>query len=140
MDKMKMMFSVEAAKAMVANENKRHKQMILGQAICVGLISFIFMAFYWARFSSVDNIQKLTKDYYDLTNQDLDFIAYDTGCGAPYSDAQEAANLLIDLAQDCYTDEDCRKAGSRWSHIYVSMGTILLLVFLTTICVCIGVY
>ena len=54
MDKVKAMFSVEAAKAMVAAENKRHKQMILGHAICLGVITLIFCALYFARLNSVN--------------------------------------------------------------------------------------
>ena len=57
MDKMKAMFSVEGAKAMVAAETKKHKQIILGQAICLGLVSLIFMALYYARLDSVAKMQ-----------------------------------------------------------------------------------
>ena len=59
-------------------------------------------------------------------------------CGAPYSDDEAAAEYLLELRDDC--DADCQKAGSRWSHIFASMGVIMLLVFLATICVCIGAY
>ena len=141
MDKMKAMFSVEAAKAMVAAENKRHKQMILGHAICLGVITLIFCALYYARLNAVNVLQTRSQDALDLVNgPDLDYVVYDTSCGLPYSDAQAAADLLKDLQKDCYTDEDCRKAGSRWSHVYASMGTIMLIILLSTICVCIGVY
>ena len=143
MDKMKMMFSMEAAKAMVAAENKRHKQMILGQAICLGIITLIFCALYFARLNSVNIIQIRTEDTYKAAgaNVDLDYVVYDTGCKAgPFSDVQAAADLLVDLQKDCYTDLDCVRAGSRWSHVYASMGTIMLIVLLATICVCIGAY
>ena len=74
-------------------------------------------------------------------NVDLDYVAYDTGCKVgPFSDVQAAADLLVDLTKDCYTDLDCVRAGSRWSHIYASMGTIMLIILLATICVCIGAY
>ena len=59
---MKTMYSVEAATAMVAAEHKKHKQMIIAQAICVGLCTFIFMALYFARLSSANNIQIRTED------------------------------------------------------------------------------
>ena len=64
---------------------------------------------------------------------------YDTSCGAPYSDDQEAADLIADLRKDC-TSESCIEAGSRWSHIYGGMGTIMLLIMCSTCCVCIGAY
>ena len=144
MDKMKAMFSMEAAKAMVASENKRHKQMILGQAICLGVISLIFCALYYARLDSVAKIQTIAEDARDalvsagIPAPEVDYIAYDIGCGAPFSDDAEAAKLAIDIAKDC--DADCLKLGSRWSHVYASMGTIMLIVLLTTICVCVGAY
>ena len=144
MDKMKNMFSMEAHKAMVSNENKRHKQMILGHAICLGVLTLIFCALYYNRLASANNMQKRAQAALDLVNSftganvELDYVVYDTSCGAPYSDIQEAADLLTDLAKDC--DLDCRKAGSRWSHVYASMGSIMLSTLLTTICVCVGAY
>ena len=144
MDKMKAMFSMEGAKAMVAAETKKHKQMILGQAICLGLVSLIFMALYYARLDSVAKMQTRAEDAVDLarslgaTLPDVDYIAYDRSCGPPYSDATEAAELTADILKDC--DADCQKLGSRWSHIYASMGTIMLLVLLASICVCVGAY
>merc|ERR1712051_24328 len=145
MDKMKMMFSVEAAKAMVAAENKRHKQMILGQAICVGVCSLIFCALYFARANSVNVMQVRAQDAADQfaaafggSAADIDYIVYDRSCSAPYSDISAAAELAADLAKDC--DLDCQKAGSRWSHVYFSMGFLMLFVLLATICVCVGVY
>ena len=145
MDKMKMMFSMEAAKAMVAAENKRHKQMILGQAICVGVCSLIFCALYFARANSVNVMQVRAQDAADQfaaafggSAADIDYIVYDRSCSAPYSDVSAAAELAADLAKDC--DLDCQKAGSRWSHVYFSMGFLMLFVLLATICVCVGVY
>ena len=145
MDKVKLMFSPEAAKAMVAAETKKHKQIILAHAICLGVITLIFCALYFARLNAVNIMQIRTQDALDATAAitggsaaDLDYVVYDRSCGGPYSDEAAAAELKVDLAKDC--DADCQKAGSRWSHIYASMGTILLLVCLTTICVCIGVY
>ena len=117
--------------------------MILGQAICLGIITLIFCALYYARLNAVNIIQTRTEDTYALTgaNVDLDYVVYDGGCKAgPFSDVKAAADLLVDLAKDCYTDVDCVKAGSRWSHIYASMGTIMLIILLATICVCIGAY
>ena len=144
MDKVKLMFSPEVHKVMILAETKKHKQMILGHAICLGILSLVFMALYFNRLASVNNIQKRTQAMLDVASAfggstiELDYVVYDTNCGGPYSDVQAAADLLVDLKDDC--DADCRKAGSRWSHVYASMGTILLSVLLTTICVCIGVY
>ena len=139
MDKAKMMFSVDAAKVMVAAEPKKHKQMMIAHAICLGVCTLIFCALYLARLNSVNILQAITQDRRDAYNQgDLDYIVYDSYCPGPYSDLEAANELKIDLAKDC--DEDCRKAGSRWSHVYASMGFITLFVCLTTICVCIGAF
>ena len=104
MDKMKMMFSPEAAKAMVAAETKKHKNMILGQAICVAVCSLIFCALYFARLNSVNIMQIRTQDAADQiaaafggTAADIDYVVYDRSCGAPYSDVEAAAELLTDL-------------------------------------------
>ena len=139
MEKAKLMFSMEAAKIMVAAEPKKHKQMMIAHAVCVGVITLIFCALYFARLNSVNILQTRTQDLRDLTNQgDLDFIVYDSYCPGPYSDEAEALKLKTDLAKDC--DEDCRKAGSRWSHVYASMGFIMLFVLLATFCVCVGAF
>ena len=85
MDKAKMMFSVAAAQAMVAAENKRQKQLILGHAICLGVISLIFTALYFNRLASADNMQKQAKDA--LNPLEKDSIIYDIGCyTGPWSD------------------------------------------------------
>ena len=68
MEGMKNMFSVEAAKAMVANENKRHKQIILAHAICLGVISFIFCSLYYARLTSGNIQQKRKEDELEILN------------------------------------------------------------------------
>ena len=139
MDKAKLMFSVEAAKIMVAAEPKKHKQMMIAHAVCVGICTLIFCALYFARLNSANILQTRTQDYNDAFGLgDLDYIVYDSYCRPPYSDAVEAAKIALDLAADC--DKDCREAGSRWSHVYASMGTIMLIILLSTICVCIGVY
>ena len=140
MDKMKMMFSMEAAKVMVETEQKKHKQIILGHAICLGVCTLIFMSLYFARLSSVMNMQTRAEDAIKAVGAtpNFDYVIYDTSCGGPYSDPEEAAKLVADFLADC--DADCRKEGSRWSHVYASMGIITLLVCLTTICVCIGAF
>ena len=139
MEKAKLMFSMEAAKIMVAAEPKKHKQMMIAHAVCVGVITLIFCALYFARLNSVNIMQTKFQDANDLLGRgDLDYIVYDRWCGGPYSDEAEAAKLKTDLAADC--DEDCQKAGSRWSHVYASMGFIMLFVCLATICVCIGAF
>ena len=120
------------------------EQIILGQAICLGLVSLIFMALYYARLDSVVKLQTIAEDANDALKSagfqvsDIDYIAYDRACGPPFSDDAEAAKLAIDIAKDC--DADCQKLGSRWSHVYASMGTIMLILLLTTICVCVGAY
>ena len=99
-----MMFSPEAAKAMVAAETKKHKQIILGHAICLGVITLIFCALYFARLNSVNIMQIRTQDALDLAASvtggsaaDLDYVVYDRACGAPYSDDAAARELLVDL-------------------------------------------
>ena len=139
MEKVKLMFSMEAAKIMVAAEPKKHKQMMIAHAVCVGICTLIFCALYFARLNSVNILQTRTQNLRDTYGGgDLEVIVYDTYCIAPYSDPVEAAKLAADLFADC--DKDCRDAGSRWSHIYASMGFIMLFVCLATICVCIGAF
>ena len=138
MDKAKLMFSVEAAKIMVAAEPKKHKQMMIAHAVCVGICTLIFCALYFARLNSVNVLQTRMQDYNDLVGAgDLEYVVYDRYCTGPYSDNEAALELKNDL-KDC--DLDCQKAGSRWSHIYASMGFIMLFVCLATICVCIGAF
>ena len=139
MEKAKLMFSMEAAKIMVAAEPKKHKQMMIAHAVCVGVITLIFCALYFARLNSANILQTRTQDANDAFGLgDLDYIVYDSYCRPPYSDAVEAAKIKLDLQADC--DKDCQKAGSRWSHVYASMGFIMLFVLLATFCVCVGAF
>ena len=103
------------------------------RALIVGLCALIFACFYWARTVSIINIQvKASKrdDYND------EIVAYDVGCGDPFSDIETAMEILIDDLSDC--DSECRDAGSRWSHAFIANSLITLIITLNMICVAIG--
>ena len=66
----------------------------------------------------------------------MDKIFYDSNCGPPYNDADKVNELSMDY--EC--DEDCLKAGTRWSHVYIANGLILVCIILNFVCVAVGAY
>ena len=57
-------------------------------------------------------------------------------CVKPYNDAERVHELSTGFT----CDEDCLKAGSRWSHVYITNGMILVCIILNFVCVAVGAY
>lgn len=107
---------------------------IICSACCFGVVALIMMSLYWSRAGSVDIMQKQC-DLVSNNCSDEGVIAYDVNCGAPFTD-DAAAFEIMKNGGDC--DEDCKKAGSRWSHAFLANGLILTLMLLNFCCVCCG--
>ena len=64
----------------------------------------------------------------------VDYIAYDKQCGPPYDDIEYVNELSTGF--DC--DRDCRDTGTRFSHVLISNGVLMMLIMVNFICVGIG--
>ena len=155
------MTKMEVAKALVAAEPKGVKTQIICSAVCYGVCALILAGFYLARFSSVVNGQTIAEDSMGAA-YDSDIIYYDVGCILPaagayaevmarqgdsamgeaamkakgYESASDAWDNIKTISDDC--DEDCLKAGTKWSDVYIANGIILLMIVCNMICVGIG--
>ena len=116
------------------NETGSRKMSIVCSACCFGVVALIMMSLYWARAQSVTNMQE--HKYAPTYSVSETIIAYDVSCGAPFTDDDAAMQIMIDGKGKC--DEDCQKAGSRWSHVFIINGVILSLMLVNFCCVCCG--
>ncbi len=104
--KVKMMFSVQMVQMMVDMEPAHIKRNIIIGASVFGLSAVIFDGLYWAR---VDSIVKGQERYEDAGGDD-DIVGYDVSCGEPWSDPQEAQDLIDEYGPDC--GKSCRERGT----------------------------
>jgi len=99
-----------------------------------GVLVVILSGIYWGRIHSIVKQQRqaLQAPYYDSR-----IIAYDVGCGEPFSSPQEAADMEVVLTGNS-CDFNCRSQGSRWSHAFALNATVCLLLITNFICICLG--
>lgn len=130
---MKAMMSVQMVQMMVDMEGPDVKRKIIIYASVFGLCAVIIDGFYWARVDSIMNGQSRAEEN---PNFDSSINYYDTSCGAPFSDENEATALAVTLALDC--DADCAKKGSEWSVAFLANAVIIMLIAFNMICACVG--
>ena len=130
---MKMMFNLQMVQMLVEMEPAEVKKKIIIGASVFGLAAVVIDGFYWARVDSIVNGQSR---YEDSPGADDSLVAYDIGCGAPWSDDADAAEILKDFGPDC--DSDCQKKGSEWSTAFFANAVIIMLIVFNMICACIG--
>jgi hypothetical protein len=71
-------------------------------------------------------------------------ICYDVGCNTSgitdFGDLVDAGIYLSAQASFCLGDEDCLNKGSKWSHIFLMNGLILICITLNYICIAVGAH
>ena len=140
MQKLGLTTKLDSVKVNVELESSRRKKMILITAIALGTIAVVFAGLYLARFASVRNSQSIVVDF----NDDFEGIAYDMGCfdadDVPKDDRVAFVDYFQDYVERCDGDEDCLRAGTRWSHVFLANGLLMIFIATNMICVAVGAY
>ena len=58
----------------------------------------------------------------------------------PKADKTDFYEYIKDFQESCDGDEDCLKAGSRWSHVFLANGILMAVIALNMVCVAVGAY
>ena len=133
------MFRKDMASAQIDAESRETKKYILIFALVNACICLIFGSLYLSRFDAAMTIQERAeiRDGHPIyKGPAADRIMYDTlSCAGPYSDPETVHEISISM--DC--DSDCRKEGSRWSHVFLSNGLLMMMLMTNLLCVSCGV-
>ena len=125
--------------------SKRRKCKIVISACVAAVCCTVLMGLHFARYDSTVQYQLYAKQEFGKLYDDSTAY-YDVSCSdGPMVDTMLAKDIWVEILQDCESQDNsdnssCLKTGSRWSHIYLANGIILLFLVLNMACVGFGVW